>query len=552
MGIRTKRKEVMAMKRLTILLTAFAFMIGTFSAAPISFAEGADDFINHEHNNEATQIETETEPETGIQEQETYESTATDQETDAYGNTTETEAVPALTKDTSWFDYENPKKSYKITTAAQLVGFASLVNENQVESWKPTRLENFEGVTFILMNDIELTQPWIPIGTGTASSFAGTFDGNGHTISGIKIVSNVGYAGFFGYLKGQVKNLTVEGAIVSGDGNCGGIAGQLESTGKIINCISHIDIKAKDKTGGIVGYNDGGTIEGSVNRGNISGTYKVGGVVGENWAGNITQCGNKGNVKSSQRGVATYGTGGVAGRSVSAESIISESYNTGEITSNTEATGGVVGYTNAYGASITSCYSNGEILIKGNQKEVVPSWAGGIVGIVGSKGIKIQNCYAAKGVTGADIVGGVIGRYINDPNDITESLISKNYYVSNCYDMGIGQSEDNKHTGEAAMSVSSGSLNKMANTLGAAYINDTSGQYGNLGYPVLKWQEPLSEEEKEYLTSISKDIQIKLDKYLIESTSKDGIGSVILSILDPNSFISNAAAQYHKDKIEEE
>ncbi|MDO4485817.1 MAG: GLUG motif-containing protein [Bacillota bacterium] len=524
------------MKRSTILLTAFVFMVGTFSSAPVSYAAGIDDFLNHNHSNEVSEADVaEEQQETGN----------TEDQSSTVENT-------SLKKDTSWFDYDNPKKSYKITTAAELMGLASLVNENQVESWKPSRLENFEGVTFILMNDIKLAEKWTPIGTGTASYFAGTFDGNGHTVSGITINSNVGYAGFFGYLKGQVKNLTVQGKIVSGDGSCGGIAGQLDSEARIINCTSDIDITAKDKTGGIAGFNKGGVIESSINIGNISGTYKVGGIVGENWGGEITMCGNKGKISSSQRGVATYGTGGVAGRSVSADAKVTESFNIGTIISNTEATGGVVGYTNAAGSEIISCYNNGEIIIKGNQKEVIQSWVGGVVGIVGCKGIKIHSCYASKGATGADITGGVVGRYINDPNDSSENLIHKNYYVSDYYHEGIGQVEDKAKLNEAVLSVSSGALNKMANSLGAGYINDTSGRYGNSGYPVLEWQSPVTDEERSYMTTIPKEIQKEFDEYLINTASDVKTGSFVISFLDPDSYISNAVSQYHQDHMEED
>ena len=531
------------MKRSTILLTACVFMMGTVAAPSVSYAAGVTDFLNHEHINEAP-----SENQNSIDD--------TDQSYSGYTEDVlyqeETAPEPALKIDTTWFNYEKPAKTYKITTEAQLLGLASLVNENQTESWKPSRLENFEGVTFILMDDIQLSDKWTPIGTGSASYFSGTFDGNNHTISNMIIDSNGEYIGLFGFLKGQVKNLNVTGEIKSGTDNTGGIAGQLEDEGKIINCTSAVTITAKDKTGGITGYNNGGKIERCINKGNISGTYKVGGVVGENWAGIIEQCGNTGDVTSTQRGVATYGTGGVAGRSVSADSVVTESYNTGKIISNTEATGGVVGYTNAAGASVTSCYNNGEIIIKGNQKEAIKSWVGGVVGIVGCKGITIHSCYSSKGVTGADITGGVIGRYIDDPNDITENKITRNYYVSEFFDAGIGQTEENKKISDAAMGVSAGGLSKMATSLGAAYINDSSGRYGNYGFPVLEWQSPVSEDERSYLSILSKDVQIGFDKYLIETAADTETGWAMLSFLDPNSYITNAASQYHAEKMEEE
>ena len=81
----------------------------------------------------------------------------------------------------------------------------------------------------MLTDDIKLTtSEWTPIGSGSASYFAGVFDGNGHTISDLKVDSASGLAGFFGCLKGEVRDLTVEGTVKSGDSSCGGIVGQLD------------------------------------------------------------------------------------------------------------------------------------------------------------------------------------------------------------------------------------------------------------------------------------------------------------------------------------
>ena len=146
-------------------------------------------------------------------------------------------------------DYNNPRKSYNISTEEQLFGLASLVNEEQFDNWKPTRTENFKGVTFNLVKDIELTYYWTPIGTGDAVNFAGIFDGNGHTISGLDIDETSEYTGFFGYLTGQVCNLSIEGDIQSSGNNCGALAGQLAPGGKIVNCVTDVTISGKGQVG---------------------------------------------------------------------------------------------------------------------------------------------------------------------------------------------------------------------------------------------------------------------------------------------------------------
>ena len=520
MGIRKKRKEMTSMKRMAILSVSVVMAVSAAAAAPFSYA------VNGYDNTDSDKTE--------------------------YSETTYTE------KDTSWFDYESPEDTYEISTEAELMGFASLINENQVDKWKPTRLENFEGVQFILTDDIRLTGEWTPIGSGGASYFAGVFNGNGHTISGLKIENNSGPAGFFGYLVGGVENLTVKGRISSGDESCGGIAGQLDPAAKILNCTSDVSVSAKDKTGGIAGYNDGGTIEGCINKGNVSGTYKVGGIVGENWGGTVTKCGNLGTVESSKRGVSTYGTGGVAGRSVSSESEISQCYNHGNIISDTEATGGIVGYTNADGATVTDCYNNAEIVIanKAGNKNISKSYAGGIAGTAGTARVYIKNCYNAGSVMNADVIGVIIGRYINDNDtDKNEYYISNNYYLTHTFKAGIGyaDSDQGRKISKAATGLSSSALNGLSTSLSVRYMPDT-GIYGNNGYPVLRWQEPINDSERTYIHGISVEKQKALDRYIINSSDISQNCQIVISLFSPAKYANDAIINYNesKEKAEEQ
>lgn len=498
MGIGTKRKEVTALKRIVALLIALIFTTCTVLTAPVSYADKVE------------------------------------------------------VKDTSWFNYKNPKKEYKISTEAQLLGLASLVNEEQTDVWKPTRLESFEGVTFVLTRDIKLTGTWTPIGRDDSANFAGIFDGNGHTISNVNVTTSFGHSGFFGYLTGEVKNLNLDGANKSFDSNCGGVVGTLTSTARVTNCISNIDITGNDKTGGIVGNNEGGIIEQCLNLGDVSGTYKVGGVVGENWGGKVIESGNRGDIKSSKRGVGTYGTGGVAGRSVSAEALIEECYNVGEINSNTEATGGVVGYINATGSTVTDSYNTGaiNIKIKDSNKKLTNAVVGGVVGIAGVNGVKVRNCYNAGMTNGADIAGGIIGKYLNETEfKIDERNIKNNYYVSISYKSGIGFVEDekDKNIDRATRGTSAGGAHNLTSSLSAAFMKDT-GVYGNNGYPVLRWQQPVNVVEKEYFKGIPNNIQNKLDKYLVETADKNNYGEIMLKIFIPQSLTNNAFIIYNEAK----
>lgn len=542
MGTGKKERKVKGMKKSIAIAVTIIFTLGTlFSTAVFSFG-----MVNDRENKYDTEDKTKYTREHNNFTEDEDSQTSNENEYNEYDQKIENKKR-TVTADTSWFDYKNPKKKYNITSEAQLMGLASLVNQEQA-MWKPTRLETFEGVTFTLIRDIELTQPWTPIGSGEAICFKGVFNGNGHSIRNVKIVSTSANTGFFGYLKGEVKDLEVQGSIVSKSGNCGGIAGMLDASGKIKNCTSNMDIKAKIKTGGIVGDSNG-TIEGCINLGRVSGTYKVGGIVGENWGGVIEECGNKGSISSSVRGVATFGTGGVAGRSVASTALVSDCYNTGNINSATEATGGVVGYTNAKNSTVINSYNTGNIKIRdiNKEKKFAKAWAGGVIGIVGTDGVVISNCYNSGEITGADKTGGVIGQYIASEKDDPAGYIENNYYLNDICDKGIG--EDNKgrtvtEITNCIMGASGGSLSSMISALGISYMKDSSGIYGNNGYPVLRWQEPISAENKAYLEGVSKEVQIKLDNYLINNTEDTSKGDTVISIFNPDNYLTDTLLMY--------
>lgn len=122
----------------------------------------------------------------------------------------------------------------------------------------------------ILAADITLPEPeengsnWIPIGTSTAVEYTGTFDGAGHTISGLDITSSDSrYFGFIGHLTGTVKNLTITNAAIVGTSSAEAYVGGIVAYGRggtIHGCGFQGTVTAKGATqsyaGGIVGYSD--------------------------------------------------------------------------------------------------------------------------------------------------------------------------------------------------------------------------------------------------------------------------------------------------------
>ncbi len=150
--------------------------------------------------------------------------------------------------------------NYEVTKAADLV---------LISSWMAAG-NQMSGETILLMNDIDVSGsgftsfPYTIQGSNSPFKFMGTFDGGGHTISGISI-STSGDAGLFGSLGGTVKDLTVTGSVSGAgkDSSVGGIAQAVQSTGTIQDCVSLVKVTSGNTTytGGIAGVNSG-TISG--------------------------------------------------------------------------------------------------------------------------------------------------------------------------------------------------------------------------------------------------------------------------------------------------
>ena len=158
------------------------------------------------------------------------------------------------TIDTSWY-YSSPSNdvTYTITTAEQLAGLEYLVNEEDV---------TFDGDTINLETDIDLSNhDWTPI--GYSNSFAGTFDGQYHTISNYCPTTKDRVCGLFGSVSGIIQNLVVSDITIEvppGKAYSGAIIGQLKSGGYVINCVV-IGLNtgtgsSSGSHGGMIGYMD--------------------------------------------------------------------------------------------------------------------------------------------------------------------------------------------------------------------------------------------------------------------------------------------------------
>ena len=221
--------------------------------------------------------------------------------------------------------------SYTVTSADGLMNIAKLVNGGKTD------------INITLDTDIDLTgKDWTPIGTDYDNSYKGTFDGGGHTITGLTFTTNDEYAGLFGWLNraGTVKNVVMEGVQITSNqiygGSIGGVVGY--GWGTIENCSVSGSVSGTVYVGGVVGAQIGGSITGCSSSATVKGTVDVGGVAGQtNSSATLTACYATGNVIIEMDPKKNIAGGSLVGRN--AGSSLLACYATGNVTSTGSSTG---------------------------------------------------------------------------------------------------------------------------------------------------------------------------------------------------------------------
>ena len=247
---------------------------------------------------------------------------------------------------------------YRIEDADDLRAFAFSVNGG----------ETYEGKTVVLRNNIDLSEVcgedlgnWVPIGNAD-NAFAGTFKGQGNTISGLYIDSKSDVQGLFGVNAGRIENLTVYGS-VKGKDYVGGITGK--NLGEIENCESGVTVVAGIQIGGIAGRNDG-MINNCLNCGDISSDDAddqkpnawVGGIAGFS-SKEISNCTNDADVISKGERADGY-VGGIVGEADTTEARIINCQNNENhiVSAATGYVGGIVGRTEA---EVVNCTNKAKV-----------------------------------------------------------------------------------------------------------------------------------------------------------------------------------------------
>lgn len=324
-------------------------------------------------------------------------------------------------EDISWYIGQENVSEYTLKTTAQLFGFAALVNGTAKRAdGTLVNSVNFSGKTIYLANDVDVSSyEWIAIGYSdgyTPTAFAGTFDGKGHTVTLTLDTIGQSYVGFFGYVTGTVKNLTVDGSV------------KADSTGS--NGIGH--------AAGVVAYLAGGTVEMCVNKAGVTTNVcrYTAGIVGSSEKGVIIKCRNTGAINSTFES-----EGGHAAGIANIAASVTQCWNEGNIELKTvegkSANSRVAGV--ATGAPVLNSANFGKVS--------GPTWAETGVSIGGVGTTAVSNSYNLGTVTGAagktyNISGGTVvnsyyadiagktGIYVKDSAGITDADKSQSITIT--------------------------------------------------------------------------------------------------------------------------
>lgn len=248
------------------------------------------------------------------------------------------------------------------------------------------RLDSYSsGLYVTLTADIELSGDFTPIPV-----FEGTFDGAGHTISGLNLSDDGSYSGLFRYVLrgGLVKDVTVNAHITAGGSAdyIGGIAGS--NAGNITNCKFSGTIKGTDYIGGIAGINEkSGLISGCEAAGAMHGSHDTGGIAGSN-SGTILNCSSRCSVNT------TASEAKLSIQDIDWDSIMSSE----EPASMTDA-GGITGYSDGI---IQGCENHGTV--------GYPHIGYNVGGIVGRQSGYVNSCVNQGEIFGRKDVGGIAGQ----------------------------------------------------------------------------------------------------------------------------------------------
>jgi Listeria/Bacterioides repeat len=311
---------------------------------------------------------------------------------------------------------------YQISDAAELYGFASIVNGT--DGFKRDTAACGKLVNNIVVNENVLDgsgnlnvadtanfAQWVPM-----MEFRGKFDGNSHTISGLYVNDEYSFSGLFGVIllheedsTVSIRNLGIVGSYFFSHSYVGAIAGFVGSGANVIieNCFSNSRIESDgDYAGGLVGMSVANILFKNVhNLGTVIAGSVAGGIAGYLYVGRIKVI-NAYNMGTVSMPSSSYRAGGLVGYVNSSEDASFENcFNMGSVTGELYI-GGIVGDVGGTFLLMDEVYNAGTIV---SEPGVVGrSFAGGLAGSVGAK-TKIQNAYNTGTVSGGEFLSGIVG-----------------------------------------------------------------------------------------------------------------------------------------------
>lgn len=239
-------------------------------------------------------------------------------------------------------------KAVSIETPEQMASFAAAVNAGNT----------YKDYTVTLEKDLDLGgENWTPIGR-SGHTFQGVFDGNGHTVSNLKVdMASSSDVGFFGFTQGgEIRNLTIHNAQVKGYLDVGVVAGTPYTS-------AYSNIKLT------------GTIQ-------VDGYAYVGGMFGKNAYADLSDLtidAVEGSyVKAESEGYRTY-VGGVVGFMGEGRQSVSNVVSNIDVYGSTCDVGGITGIAH-YGNTFANCISTGDVYLTNSIFDENKLEIGGIAG----------------------------------------------------------------------------------------------------------------------------------------------------------------------------
>ena len=313
------------------------------------------------------------------------------------------------------------------------------------------------------------------------SSYLGAIAGYAISAKIINCVSNAAVTGTntnVGGIVGSASGVTVtdtvnKGAVSSSANYVGGIVGYLTAS-TIKDCVNDGAITGTIYAGGIAGgITNVSNVTGCVNNAAVTGTYYNGGIAGyTSGADKITMCANNGDITATlTTTTVAYGVGGIVG-GINAAGLVDSCVNTGNVTGTLMSVGGIVGYIAAATGVVTNSYNTGGVTSTASSANAT---VGGIVGRVNNASGTVKNTFNTGTVSyiTSTYAAGVVGYAAGITN------IANNFFLDTVADKALGF--NTAYTSANAAAVDAEALAELAETLGAAFKTGENT-------PILTWE----------------------------------------------------------------